>query len=206
LAAAERRKKETGGLVGAHRVFRFGGFYSKLLRIKNLPMVVQHTFINTQSLLAIARVYPAYGRNDADTKNNPRGIEFIKNDVLPFFQKRQLSVGRIHLARSWEITPGHRNGSYGEFLDECKIGHQILRSGSEAARVLGYLLKAELNDFLLPALRQQPFGSLGELQAELDKWLHVHNEEVIHHIQPCFGRTAIDTFQAIFGQSPNQSR
>ena len=83
LAALRRCKKETGGLVGAHRVFRFGGFYSKLLDRRILPMVVQHTFINTQSLLAIARVYPAYGRNDADTKNNPRGIEFIKNDVLP---------------------------------------------------------------------------------------------------------------------------
>lgn len=202
LAAAERRKNEVGKLVGVHGVLRIGGLYGNLPRIKGLPVVVQHTFVNTQSLLSIARVYPAYGKSVADAKTNPRGIEFMKKEVLPFFQDRQLSLGWIHAARSWEITPGHRHGAYKQFLDEKNIQCRILRSGSEASRVLEYLHQAELNEFLLPAIRERRFGSVEELDVGLRDWLRTQNEKVIHYRQPCFGRTAMDTFQANIGPKP----
>jgi transposase len=196
VAAASAREVRAPQVVGVHGVFRIGGRFRNLPQIKGLGIVVQHTFVETKSLLVIARVYPAYPTEDEVAERTLRGIRFIKEDILPYFDEKQISFERIDFARSWEIVPGYRSGRYKDFLKMKTIGSHFLRSDSDMATHLRRLREHELNDFLLPGVRAHQFRSVHELQARLDDWLRVQNEEVKRCGPPCFGRTAMETFRA----------
>jgi transposase InsO family protein len=54
--------------------------------------------------------------------------------------------------------------------------------------------KTVLNEFYRVALRKRIYGSLAELQADLNAWIQSYNEERPHQGRWCFGKTPIQTF------------
>ena len=205
LAAACARETQVPTLAGIHGVLR-------LVPIKGIGGVVQHTFIDGHSHLARARVYLDTGNRGLDADPTPRGITFIRDDVLPFFVDQKAVVGRIQFARSQDIMPRSWDQEYKCFLDDEDIGHRYIRSGSEAATLLQRLHDTELHDFLLPAIRSGRCSSLKDLQSGLDEWVRIQNEEVERCGAPWFGRTAMATFKAMprsplrVDARPSQSR
>ena len=51
-----------------------------------------------------------------------------------------------------------------------------------------------LNEFYSVAFRKRIYGSLAELQADLDGWMQSYNEERPHQGRWCFGKTPMQTF------------
>ena len=51
-----------------------------------------------------------------------------------------------------------------------------------------------LDEFYRVAFRKTIYGSIAELQADLDSWVRTYNEERPHQGRWCFGKTPMNTF------------
>jgi hypothetical protein len=51
-----------------------------------------------------------------------------------------------------------------------------------------------LNEFYRIAFRKKLYGSIAELQADLDQWLEEFNRRRPHQGRWCFGKTPLQTF------------
>ncbi|MCC6650384.1 MAG: transposase, partial [Candidatus Eisenbacteria bacterium] len=56
------------------------------------------------------------------------------------------------------------------------------------------LHKTMLNEFYRVTFRKKLYTSLEELQADLDGWLKLYNEERTHQGRWCYGKTPMQTF------------
>ena len=56
--------------------------------------------------------------------------------------------------------------------------------------------KTVLQEFYQVAFRKKLYGSLQELQEDLDAWLIEYNERRTHQGKMCCGRTPLETFDA----------
>ena len=54
--------------------------------------------------------------------------------------------------------------------------------------------KTVLDEFYRVAFRKKIYGSIGELQSDLDDWVKNYNEERSHQGRWCFGKTPMQTF------------
>ena len=54
--------------------------------------------------------------------------------------------------------------------------------------------KTVLDEFYRVAFRKKIYGSIGELQSDLDDWVKNYNEERPHQGRWCFGKTPMQTF------------
>jgi len=54
--------------------------------------------------------------------------------------------------------------------------------------------KTGLDEFYRVASRKRIYGSLAELQADLDAWITSYNEDRPHQGRWCFGKTPMRTF------------
>ena len=221
---SRRRRTEGDGLECVHGVLSIGA-------IGDIgdedDVIVQHSFIDLQSGMAWVRLYPV--RKPRDPRNpllyrrrppgsrppragrrpraredlRPRGVRFLKDDVLPFFDEHGATMAEVHASRSGEImsTRQGREGlgattTYEECLAERCIRLQPMRSGSRAATILREFYQAELNEFLRPTIRRWRYLSLEDLQADLDEWLRARNNDRGRRDPICLGRTALSTFLA----------
>ena len=51
-----------------------------------------------------------------------------------------------------------------------------------------------LDEFYRVAFRKRIYGSIAELQADLDEWIRSYNEDRPHQGRWCFGKTPMQTF------------
>jgi hypothetical protein len=51
-----------------------------------------------------------------------------------------------------------------------------------------------LDEFYRVAFRKKIYGSISELQSDLDDWVKNYNEERPHQGRWCFGKTPMQTF------------
>jgi len=54
--------------------------------------------------------------------------------------------------------------------------------------------KTVLDEFSRVAFRKRIYGSIAELQSDLDAWVRSYNEDRPHQGRWCFGKTPIQTF------------
>jgi Integrase core domain len=54
--------------------------------------------------------------------------------------------------------------------------------------------KTVLDEFYRVAFRKKIYGSIAELQSDLDQWIAGYNEERPHQGRWCFGKTPMQTF------------
>jgi Integrase core domain len=54
--------------------------------------------------------------------------------------------------------------------------------------------KTVLDEFYRVAFRKKNYGSIAELQTDLDSWVQSYNEERPHQGRWCFGKTPMQTF------------
>jgi transposase InsO family protein len=58
--------------------------------------------------------------------------------------------------------------------------------------------KTVLNEFYRVAFRKKIYRTLDELQADLDLWLKLYNEERPHQGRWCYGETPMQTFNIAY--------
>ena len=54
--------------------------------------------------------------------------------------------------------------------------------------------KTLLDEFYRIAFRKKVYGTIGELQADLDLWIDEYNQVRTHQGRYCFGKTPMQTF------------
>ena len=148
--------------------------------LKGVGRIYQQTFVDTYAKWATAKLYPA--------KTAITAADLLTDRVLPFFETQGAAVLRILTDRGTEHCGRHDEHPYQLFLAVNDIAHTKTKVKSPRFH------KTVLQEFYQVAFRKKLYGSLADLQQDLDAWLATYNEDRTHQGKMCCGRTPQETF------------
>ena len=190
LAALEKAKaeKETHGefesecpgYCGAQDTFYVG-------TMKGVGRIYQQTFIDTYAKVAFAKLY--------DRKTALTAADLLNDRVVPFFDAQEVKLCRVLTDRGTEYCGNPEHHEYELYLAVEDVDHSRTKAKNPQTNgIVERFHKTVLNEFYRVAFRKKIYGSLAELQAELDTWIQSYNEERSHQGRWCFGKTPMQTF------------
>ena len=190
LAALEKAKaeKETHGefesecpgYCGAQDTFYVG-------TMKGVGCIYQQTFIDTYSKVAFAKLY--------DRKTALTAADLLNDRVVPFFDAQEVKLCRVLTDRGTEYCGSPEHHEYELYLAVEDVDHSRTKTKNPQTNgIVERFHKTVLNEFYRVAFRKRIYGSLAELQADLDGWIISYNEERPHQGRWCFGKTPMRTF------------
>jgi len=148
--------------------------------------VYQQTFVDTYSKVAHAKLYP--------TKTPITAADLLNDRVLPFYTKHELPMLRILTDRGTEYCGKVERHDYQLYLALNEIEHTRTKvKHPQTNGICERFHKTILNEFYQPALRRKIYGSIEELQVDLDQWLDEYNTQRTHQGKMCCGRTPLET-------------
>jgi transposase InsO family protein len=168
------------GYCGAQDTFYVG-------TLKGVGRIYQQTFIDTYSKVGFAKLY--------DRKTPLTAADLLNDRVLPFFEQHEIPLCRVLTDRGTEYcgTPDHHE--YELYLAVENIDHTRTKTKSPQTNgICERFNRTVLNEFYRVAFRKKLYTSLAELQADLDAWLVVYNEQRTHQGRWCYGKTPLQTF------------
>lgn len=189
VAALERKKEEEQnkgeiethhpGYLGAQDTYYVG-------YIKGVGKIYQQTFIDTYSRVAFAKVY--------DRKNALVAADMLNDKVLPFYHEQQVDLLRILTDRGTEYCGAREHHEYQLYLSIEDIDHTKTKAKSPQTNGICERFHRTMQDeFYAIAFRKKMYGSLEELQKDMDQWLNYYNTERPHSGRYCFGKTPMQT-------------
>ena len=190
LAALERKREtqeaegeiqtEHPGYLGAQDTFYVGNF-------KGVGRVYQQTFIDTYAKVAMVKLY--------DRRNALVAADLLNDRVLPFFESHQIPLLRILTDRGTEYCGNREQHEYQLYLALEDIDHSTTRARSPQSNgIVERFQKTMLNEFYQVAFRKKIYGSVEELQEDVDTWVRYYNEDRPHSGRYCYGKTPMQTF------------
>jgi transposase InsO family protein len=190
LAALEKAKaeKETHGefesecpgYCGAQDTFYVG-------TMKGVGRIYQQTFIDTYAKVAFAKLY--------DCKTALTAADLLNDRVVPFFDAQEVKLCRVLTDRGTEYCGNPEHHEYELYLAVEDVDHSRTKAKSPQTNgIVERFHKTVLNEFYRVTFRKKIYGSLAELQADLDTWIQSYNEERPHQGRWCFGKTPMRTF------------
>ena len=190
LAALEKAKaeKETHGefesecpgYCGAQDTFYVG-------TMKGVGRIYQQTFIDTYTKVAFAKLY--------DRKTALTAADLLNDRVVPFFDTQEVKLCRVLTDRGTEYCGNPEHHEYELYLAIEDVDHSRTKARNPQTNgIVERFHKTVLNEFYRVAFRKRIYGSLAELQADLDGWIASYNEERPHQGRWCFGKTPMQTF------------
>jgi len=172
-------ESECPGYCGGQDTFYVG-------TLKGVGRIYQQTFIDTYAKVAMAKLY--------DRKTPLTAADLLNHRVLPFFEEHGLPLNRVLTDRGTEYC-GNEGHEYELYLAVENIDHTRTKVKSPQTNgICERFHKTVLNEFYRVAFRKKLYASLEELQADLDAWLKVYNEERPHQGRWCYGKTPLQTF------------
>lgn len=189
IAALERKKHddeacgeiETAhpGYLGSQDTFYVGN-------LKGVGRIYQQTFVDTYSKVAFAKLYT--------TKTPITSADTLNDKVLPFFKSRELPMLRILTDRGTEYCGRVEQHDYQLYLALNDIDHTKTKAMSPQTNgICERFHKTILQEFYQPTFRKKLYGSLDELQKDLDEWIEYYNNHRTHQGKMCCGRTPMET-------------
>lgn len=190
LAALEKAKaeKETHGefesecpgYCGAQDTFYVG-------TMKGVGRIYQQTFIDTYAKVAFAKLY--------DRKTALTAADLLNDRVVPFFDAQEVKLCRVLTDRGTEYCGNPEHHEYELYLAVEDVDHSRTKTKNPQTNgIVERFHKTVLNEFYRVTFRKKIYGSLAELQADLDAWIQSYNEERSHQGRWCFGKTPMQTF------------
>ena len=86
-------------------------------------------------------------------------------------------------------------GEVGCVVGEDGIDHSRTKTKSPQTNgIVERFHKTVLDEFYRIAFRKKIYGSIADLQVDLDRWVQSYNEERPHQGRWCFGKTPMQTF------------
>ena len=167
------------GHLGSQDTFYVGTF-------KGVGRVYQQTYVDTFAKTAHCKLYT--------TKTPITAADLLNDRVLPFYAEHDLPVLRILTDRGTEYCGKADSHDYQLYLAINDIEHTRTKARHPQTNgICERFHKTILQEFYQPALRRKIFGSLEELQTDLDTWIDYYNNERTHQGKQCCGRTPIET-------------
>jgi transposase InsO family protein len=190
LAAMEKAKAEKEahgefesehpGYCGAQDTFYVGN-------MKGVGRIYQQTFVDTYSKVAFAKLY--------DRKTPLTAADLLNDRVIPFFDEEGVKLQRVLTDRGTEYCGNPEHHEYELYLAVEDIDHSRTKTKSPQTNgIVERFHKTMLNEFYRIAFRKKLYGSIAELQADLDRWLEEFNRGRPHQGRWCFGKTPMLTF------------
>ena len=170
------------GYLGSQDTFYVG-------TLKGVGRIYQQTFVDTYSKWAAAKLYT--------TKTPITAADLLNDRVLPFFEEQGMGVLRILTDRGTEFCGALDRHDYELFLAVNDIEHTKTKAQHPQTNgICERFHKTILQEFYQVAFRRKIYGSLGELQRDLDEWIRSYNVERTHQGKMCCGRTPLATMLA----------
>ncbi len=159
-------------------------------RIEGVGRVYQHTFIDTYTGFAFAKL--SY-KKDVGT-----AIDLLKDDVLPFYEKENIILQRILTDRNRIYFGPVDEHLYEQFLSVNHIEHHYTDGWHPKTNGISIRFqKIVHDDFYQGMLRKKTYSSVEELQGDLENWLKKFNFEREYPGKYCYSRTPYQTIQAM---------
>jgi transposase InsO family protein len=190
LAALEKAKadkeahgefeSECPGYCGAQDTFYVGN-------MKGVGRIYQQTFIDTYSKVALAKLY--------DRKTPLTAADLLNDRVVPFFDAHEVKLSRMLTDRGTEYCGNPERHEYELYLAVEDVDHSRTKTKSPQTNgIVERFHKTVLDEFYRVAFRKRIYGSIAELQGDLDEWIRSYNESRPHQGRWCFGKTPMQTF------------
>src|ERR687886_187182 len=173
-------ESECPGYCGAQDTFYVG-------TLKGVGRICQQSFVDTYSKLAFAKLY--------DRKTPITAADLLNDRVVPFFDAREVKLSRVLTDRGTEYCGNPERHEYELYLAVEDVDHSRTKTKSpQTSGIVERFHKTVLDEFYRVAFRKRIYGSIEELQADLDAWVRSYNEDRPHQGRWCFGKTPMQTF------------
>ena len=190
LAALEKAKtekeahgefeSECPGYCGAQDTFYVG-------TMKGVGRIYQQTFIDTYAKVAFAKLY--------DRKTPITAADLLNDRVVPFYDHHEVKLSRVLTDRGTEYCGNPERHEDELYLAVEDVDHSRTKTKNPQTNgIVERFHKTVLDEFYRVAFRKRIYGSIAELQADLDHWIRTYNEDRPHQGRWCFGKTPMQTF------------
>jgi transposase InsO family protein len=170
------------GYLGSQDTFYVG-------TLKGVGRVYQQTYVDTYAKVAFAKLYT--------TKTPITAADLLNDRVLPFHEEHGLPVLRILTDRGTEYCGKADRHDYQLFLAINDIDHTKTKVKSPQTNgICERFHKTILQEFYQVTFRKKLYGTIEELQNDLDQWLDYYNNQRTHQGKICCGRTPMETLES----------
>jgi hypothetical protein len=139
--------------------------------------------------VAMAKLY--------DRKNAITAADMVNDLVLPFFEEQQIPLLRILTDRGTEYCGKAEYHEYELYLQIEGVDHSKTKAHSPQTNGICERFHRTIQDeFYAVAFRKKLYGSIEEMQVDLDLWINQYNHERTHSGKYCFGKTPMETFMS----------
>ena len=147
----------------------------------------QQTFIDTYAKTAFTKLY--------DRKTPITAADLLNHRVVPFYDQHEVGPCRVLTDRGTEYCGNPEHHEYELYLAVEDVDHSRTKTKSPQTNgIVERFHKTVLNEFYRVAFRKRIYGSIAELQEDLDEWIRSYNENRPHQGRWCFGKTPVQTF------------
>lgn len=190
VAALEKAKQEKvahGEIQTEHPGYLLAQDTYYVGTIKGVGRIYQQTVIDTYSKNAFAKLY--------DRKNALVAADMLNDRVLPFYEEHRLPILRILSDRGTEYCGAREHHEFQLYLAIEDIDHTTTKAKSPQTNGICERFHRTMQDeFYAIAFRKKLYGSIEELQSDLDQWMQWYNTERTHSGKYCCGKTPMQTF------------
>lgn len=155
--------------------------------LKGVGRLYLQAVVDTYSSLAFAKLYTS--------KIAITAADILNDRVLPFFAKERIAINAVLTDNGKEYKGKEGEHPYELFLALSDIEHRFTKVGTP--RTNGFVERFNrtvLDEFFREAFRKKFYGSVEELQKDLDKWVNHYNNERPHRGYRNQGRKPYETF------------
>lgn len=190
VVALERAKetKVANGEIESHHPGYLGSQDTYYVgTIKGVGRIYQQTYIDTYCKTAQAKLY--------NSKDAITAADLLNDRVLPFYEEHGIRLLRILTDRGTEYCGKIENHPYQLYMDLEDIDHTRTKTKSPQTNgICERFHRTMQEEFYSIIFRKKLFGSIDEIQKELDLWLDWYNTERTHSGKYCYGKTPLQTF------------
>lgn len=167
-------------------------------RIKGVGRILLHAVVDTYSSYAFGFLHT--------TRKPEAAVAVVHNDVLPFYEERNIVVKTILTDNGREFC-GTDTHPFELYLALNDIEHR--RTKARRPQSNGFVerfLGTVKSEFFELAFRRKLYTSIDELQTDLNEWLIHYNIERPHQGYRNMGRRPIDTINQFLEQRVNDEK
>ena len=156
--------------------------------LKGIGRIYLQAVVDTFGSFAFGKLYTS--------KIPETAVDILYDRVLPFYGEQGLEVEHILTDNGREYCGRPMIHPYQIFLEFNEIKHR--RTKVATPRTNGFVERFNrtvLDEFFRETFRNKFYGSVEELQKDLDQWLHYYNYERPHRGYRNLGRRPIETIE-----------